>query len=150
MSPRSSLARVLAPMVFPHRRLRLLAMLLAATLVFALFYLGSRPVSAGLFPAPWDKLVHFLFFGGLTGIFWVLCGGKPMRADWYAPILTALTGLADEWTQAYNPGRYSSLADFAADMLGALTAVLILAALRRALRANAPEPLSCAPRPQTS
>ena len=150
MSGAAGLRRLLAPLVFPPRRLRLLALLLSVSLVFALFYLGSRPISTGLFSAPWDKLVHYLFFGGLCGIFWVLCGGGRPHADWGAVVLTAAVGIADEWTQAYNPGRYSSAADFAADLLGALTAVLVLAWLRRRLRADATPPLNAAPRPQTS
>lgn len=123
-------AQLVYPVVFPTRRLRLLALLLSTTLVFMLFYFGSKPLSSGLLTHPWDKAVHYLFFGGLTGMFWVLWGGT-RRADLMALVMTLGVGIADEWTQAYNPARSSSLADLSFDLLGALTAVLVLNQLRQ-------------------
>lgn len=139
----------LDPIVFPRRRLRLLALLLSATLVFGLFYLGSKPFSGGLFSPPWDKLVHFLFFGGLTGMFWVLLGGRSATADFGALFLSASVGAADEWAQAFNPARYASTIDFFFDVGGALLAVSILAFARYCLKAGAESPISVEPRSQT-
>ncbi len=136
MSWRGSLLNQLRPLIIPGRQMRLLGVLLASTLVFALFYLGAKPMSGGLFHHPWDKLVHYLFFGGLTGVFWVIYGGAGRLADLLAIVSTALVGLADEWTQAFTPGRYSSVADWSFDMLGALTAVVVLSLLRQSIRAG--------------
>lgn len=146
----AGLKRMTRSVIFPSRSLRLLALLLAATLVFLLFYLGSRPVSVGLFQAPWDKLVHYLFFGALAGVFWVLLGGGSVRIDGFAVLLTAVVGFFDEWHQAYNPGRTASVGDFSADVAGAITAVLIVALLRRAWRHDRVAAVSDTPHPQTS
>ncbi len=116
--------------------MRLLGVLLASSLVFALFYLGAKPMSGSLFVHVWDKLVHYLFFGGLAGIFWVVYGGTRRRADALALLSAGLIGLADEWTQAFNPVRDSSAADWMSDMLGALTAVMVLSWLRKWLKAE--------------
>ena len=119
--------------VLPPLWLSVLAVAVSCALVIALFGLGSKPVSVGLFPAPWDKLAHYLFYGGLAGTFWVALRGAP---GWAAPgafLLAVAVGIADEWVQFYTPGRDASLGDLAADALGALTAVVVLTSTRRRL-----------------
>jgi len=142
-------AQLVDPVIFPSRRLRLLALLLSSTLVFMLFYLGTKPLSGGLFAHPWDKAVHYLFFGGLAGMFWVFWGGSQL-ADRMALLMTLGVGIADEWTQAYNPARSSSLGDLSFDLLGALTAVLVLSRVRQMRSRNAREVATLEPPPQTS
>ena len=141
--------QLLDPVIFPSRRLRLLALLLSSTLVFMLFYLGTKPLSGGLFAHPGDKVVHYLFFGGLTGMFWVFWGGVRL-ADWMAVVMTLGVGIADEWTQAFNPARSSSLGDLTFDLLGALTAVVVLRRLRHLRSKDGQPSLPLAPPPQTS
>jgi len=141
-------AQLVYPVVFPTRRLRLLALLLSSTLVFMLFYLGSKPLPGGFWAHPWDKLVHYLFFGGLTGMFWVFWGGT-RRADLMALVMTLGVGLADEWVQAYNPARSSSVADLLFDLLGALTAVLVLRQLRQRSSKDKRYDTTLTPPPQT-
>lgn len=142
-------AQLIDPVIFPSRRLRLLALLLSSTLVFLLFYLGTEPLPGGLFAHPWDKAVHYLFFGGLAGMFWVFWGGMRL-ADWMALVMTLGVGIADEWTQAYNPARSSSLGDLTFDLLGALTAVLVLSRLRHLRSKNGRALATLVPPPQTS
>ncbi|MFK7964283.1 MAG: VanZ family protein [Burkholderiaceae bacterium] len=129
--------QLICPIIFPTRRLRLLALLLSSTLVFMLFYLGTKPLPGGMFSHPWDKAVHYLFFGGLAGMFWVMWGGTRI-ADLMAVAMTLSVGIADEWTQAYNPARSSSLGDLTFDLLGALTAVLVLSRLRHTITKGRP------------
>jgi VanZ family protein len=87
-------------------------------LVFALS--GSRALPG--VPDMWDKLVHAVAYG----VFGILClramhGGLSRPRP--LPTLAAL-GLAvgyaalDEWHQASVPGRYSSVADWVADVVG--------------------------------
>ncbi len=92
----------LQPVVLPTRIVRLLALLLSSSLVWALFFFGSQPNPGLSFPAPWDKLVHYLFFGGLAGLFWVLLKGRPPSASIGALLLTACVGIGDETMQAFT------------------------------------------------
>lgn len=91
-------------------------------LVATLLYLGSKPEVGGLFPTPWDKLVHFLFFGGLTGLALIGQGG---RYPLLAVLLIALFGVADEIGQSFNPARVASAADWSMDLLGAIFATFV-------------------------
>jgi len=91
--------------------------LLGATiLVVALFWGGSQPFAVGLFPAPYDKLAHSLYFATLSLLLWFGTGGR-----W--PVLlflvvSAIGGL-DELHQATLPGRQAGFYDFLTDTLAA-------------------------------
>lgn len=64
-----------------------------------------------------DKVLHFLLMGGLA---FVLMLALPLRwQKWGLMILTAVIGL-EEISQSLFPDRSSSLADFAASLLGVL------------------------------
>src|SRR5882672_5399753 len=52
--------RAAAPRGAAHGGLAPASLLLAAVLVFQLFYLGSQPFAAGLFLPPWDKVAHLV------------------------------------------------------------------------------------------
>jgi len=67
-------------------------------------------------------------FGTLAAIVWVACGSRSVLAP--LMIVTAV-GLADEGLQALSPERVASLTDLVADVVGALTALLMMTALRR-------------------
>lgn len=106
------------------RRGRLLgAWAIAAGLAAAILLLSTRP---NLHPAPLvphlDKVAHFVEYA-LLGFFTAralgLSGMKAVRAAILACFGAGLFGRMDEWIQSFVPGRDSSLADWAADSLGA-------------------------------
>lgn len=85
----------------------------------------------------WDKLAHFLYFGLLATLVarsWR--GPRPGLASFWLTLAYAST---DETLQAFNPERFASLADLAADTLGAALALLLYRACppyRRLLEAR--------------
>ena len=103
-------------------------------MVVLLFVGGSQPESAGMFPEPWDKLVHLAYFFILTTLFCQagICPG-------WALLLGVMVGGADEWHQYYLPGRDASLADLLMDISGALLAVYLAKTVRMAKLRNEPK-----------
>jgi VanZ family protein len=80
-----------------------------------------------------DKLAHFLSYALLA---WLVGRALPPLARAPGRVALVLLGLAafaaaDEWHQAFIPGRSASVADWWADAAGA-TLGLLTAALRRA------------------
>ncbi|MCF3650324.1 VanZ family protein [Synoicihabitans lomoniglobus] len=69
-----------------------------------------------------DKITHFAVFGLLGTL--IARTQRPGRW-WVGILLASLYGLVDEWRQSFTPGRSVEVADWVADTLGALTAVLI-------------------------
>ena len=74
-----------------------------------------------------DKAAHFFVFGLLATLF---CRYNPRTAlhlsqGLLAITLTSLFGLSDELHQAVNPERTFELADLAADIVGAIVAILV-------------------------
>jgi len=108
---------------------RYAALLLAGTAFFGLFYLGRLPGAGTLFPPPWDKLAHFVVYGGLAVCLLIAMGN---RYAWLAALACMATGALDEWHQFYLPGRHADLADFLTDVMAAGIAVPVASlALRR-------------------
>lgn len=103
-------------------------MILAALLVALLFWLGSMPFAAGLFPDRWDKVAHVFFYAALAMLLHVGMGG---RRALLAIALTAAVGALDEWHQQTLPGRSSDWADWIADFLAASVAVGLMRWWRR-------------------
>ena len=100
-------------------------LLCTATLVVVLFWGGSQPFAAGLFPVPYDKIAHSLYFGTLSLLFWLGTGGRwPVLLF---VIVSAIGGL-DELHQATLPGRVADIYDF---MFDTAAAGLIIAVLER-------------------
>lgn len=95
-------------------------LLAAGVLMLALFVDGGG--GPGVAP-PWDKVMHFGYFGLLAAALWM---GLGAHRPWQVLALVAGVGLADEWRQLYLPARQASAGDFLADLLGAGTALLIL------------------------
>jgi VanZ family protein len=108
---------------------RAISIVLAAIIVFDLFYLGSHPYAAGLFPAHWDKLAHLATYAGLTALLWIGAGGR-MSFTVIAAVI--VIGGLDELHQAGIPGRDADIGDFAVDVLAGVGAgALMLLYARR-------------------
>jgi VanZ family protein len=78
-----------------------------------------------------DKVAHFFEYFALALLLMIAAGGfsrgEP-RLHHYAAswLFAAAWGGADEFHQSFVPGRDSSFGDFAADVAGATTALLLL------------------------
>lgn len=98
---------------------------LAAPLFLAglLWWGGSQPFAVGLFPPPWDKLGHSVFFGVFSYLLW---RGFGCRLKIVVFIVACVIGALDEWHQAFLPGRNADVFDWLVDMLASLV-VLALA-----------------------
>ena len=101
---------------------RLLAALLAATLVGYIFLRAAAPLAGGGIPEPWDKIAHLCGYGTIAGL---LIIALVARARWWVFGFTVLIGALDELNQSRFPGRVADPVDLAADALGALLAVTI-------------------------
>ena len=103
--------------------LRRLCLVLAAAIAFQLFYLGAQPIAVGLFPAPWDKLAHFVVFSLITVLLLIGTAGR-------MPVIVIATvvaiGALDEWHQAWLPGRTADVGDFLVDVCAAVGACAML------------------------
>ncbi|MGL6213226.1 VanZ family protein [Billgrantia desiderata] len=78
---------------------------------------------------PWDKFNHFVGYAGLAGL--VGLAGLPLVRTF---ITVVLYGICIEYLQIPVPGRSGGdWADILANTLGAGTAVLVLAGIRRYL-----------------
>ena len=103
----------------------------------ALIFIGSSLEQPAL-PMPefeWlsiDKLYHFIEYfilGGLLAIAFVKAKPAiiPSKLIWFvAAVLSILYGASDEWHQTFVPGRYATLADWVADVLGSIAGVLVV------------------------
>ena len=98
----------------------------AVAITFELFHLGAQPAAAGLVPAPWDKLAHFIVYALLTALLWKATGG---RLPVVVVAAVMLVGGLDELHQAGLPGRFASVGDFLVDAGAALCTGGILMAL---------------------
>lgn len=111
---------------------RLFYLLGAAILVVVLFWGGSQPFAVGLFPAPYDKLAHSVYFATLAVLLWFGAGGR-----W--PVLlflvvSAIGGL-DEIHQSFLPGRMADVYDFLTDAVAAGLVITFLEKNKLALGA---------------
>jgi hypothetical protein len=88
----------------------------AVTLIVVLFWGGSQPFAVGLFPAPFDKLAHSVYFATLTVLLWFGFGGRwPVLVFL---VVSAIGGL-DEIHQSFLPGRMADVYDFLTDAVAA-------------------------------
>jgi len=111
-----------------QRTLELLALVCLVALLAMLFIGGHQSASGKLFPAPWDKLVHFAFYGVLT----IMAGiaFPKIRLPLIGLIIISI-GCADEIHQIFVPGRHPGLDDLAADAAGCIPALYLLSWLRK-------------------
>lgn len=102
---------------------RFFYLLAAATLVIVLFWGGSQPFAVGLFPPPYDKLAHSVYFATLAVLLWFGTGGR-----W--PILLVLAvsaiGGLDELHQSTLPGRVADFYDYLTDTVAAGLVITLL------------------------
>lgn len=104
------------------RPARLLAGLLALSLMAYVLLAGAQPGATAWIPEGWDKLVHLAFHATLAVLgLWAM--GLPAR-PWVLGVCVAY-GVLDEILQAYTPGRVPSAADLLADVIGAGLVVVL-------------------------
>ena len=87
-----------------------------------LLLLAEPNFAVQIVDATWDKAVHFLFFGTMAFLLWIVTAKRWPLAVWLA---VAFIGFADETLQATTPGRTADFDDWIADGFGA-AAVLIV------------------------
>ena len=110
------------------------AMLWLPPLLYMLliFYLSSQSKPIPIVTEHvWDKLLHFIEYGILGGLWCRTMRGEGM--DWVAALAAAtliasLYGASDEWHQSFVPLRDSSVRDWLSDMLGGSAGAAIYAA----------------------
>ena len=100
-------------------------------LIFAISSMSQPPLPVPKFE--WltiDKLYHFIEYAILGGLLaWAFVKAKPpvvpAQTIWVlAAVISILYGASDEWHQTFVPGRFATLADWVADMLGSVAGVL--------------------------
>jgi hypothetical protein len=105
-----------------RRLVRLAASLACLAFVVGLFVGGAQPVAVGLIPAPWDKLAHMVAFGALATM--VELALRPRL--WLLFALPLAVSAADEFHQAFLPGRSASVEDWLAGAVGVILAAGLL------------------------
>ncbi|MDE0470254.1 MAG: VanZ family protein [Candidatus Poribacteria bacterium] len=107
--------------------------LLYMALIFGISSLEQPPLPMPEFE--WltiDKLYHFIEYailGGLLTRAFVKASPSIIssRFTWHAAVvLSILYGASDEWHQTFVPGRFATLADWVADVLGSIAGVLVV------------------------
>ena len=103
--------------------------LAAAFFMAAALFVGAKKVGElHLFPEPYDKAAHFVYYGIMCLL---LVTGLGRKWRWLAVAIVAAVGAADEIHQIYVPGRDASVFDWLADLLGAVFAAIAGKALNR-------------------
>ncbi|MEM8868178.1 MAG: VanZ family protein [Verrucomicrobiota bacterium] len=99
-------------------------------MMVAIFFASGQTDLAApqtMFPLSQDKIFHFLVFGLLATA--VLRIPELQTKGWIGALIAALIvstyGGLDEYRQSLTPGRSVELADWIADTLGAITAVIV-------------------------
>ncbi|MEZ5275389.1 MAG: VanZ family protein [Opitutaceae bacterium] len=86
----------------------------------------ENPAAPGGIPS-FDKIAHFCVFGLLATLILRMIpdGSRTFLAAAAVVALVSVFGLTDEFHQSFTPGRSVEFADWVADTLGALTAVVV-------------------------
>ncbi len=106
---------------------------MAFLFVDSLFYPANQIGAADLFPSLWDKLVHFVVYAGLTGLF-----GFAASLDHHRLIggVAMAIGVLDETMQSFVPGRFADAGDLVADALGVVLALWLIGKMRMMIGAR--------------
>ena len=102
--------------------------------LIALFIGGAQPFAVDLIPSPWDKFAHAGVFACIGITLGVIFGVSRPGALLVVVIGSVIVGMLDELHQVFLPGRHAGWDDLAADVVGALTAGLIVHAWRSFIR----------------
>lgn len=97
-----------------NKKLRLAALGIVLFMIASLFVGGAQPGAGSLFPAPWDKLVHIMYFLVLASLLYY-CVGFPVTL---VIVFSLMIGAADELHQSLLPGRTAAWDDLLADGIG--------------------------------
>jgi VanZ family protein len=89
-------------------------------MVVTLFVGAETAAQVPLFPPPFDKAEHFIFYGTMAAL---LAHGVGLRWLVVPLILVPVIGAADEWHQSFIVGRDASFWDWMADEIGTVVAV---------------------------
>jgi VanZ family protein len=106
------------------------ALLFLVLILLGIYFGGEQPGAGQLFLPPWDKVVHFITFGGigvLVGLAW------PRISLFKVLLIVMLIGMSDEFHQLFIAGRVAGLDDLAADIIGGGLALPVLTILRKNL-----------------
>jgi len=99
--------------------------------VTALLVGGAQPSAAGLFAAPYDKIIHFVCYSVLALLIGLASGYRGKKLLLVAFFGATGVGMVDEFFQMSYPGRQADVADLVADAFGAVLGTLCLAACAR-------------------
>jgi VanZ family protein len=99
------------------------------TYMAIVFYLSSDPDPLpALTERVWDKLLHFLEYGGLGVLLCRALVGERLDltvAAVLAFVTTSIYGAGDEWHQTFTPGRSSDIHDWLADTFGGALGIAV-------------------------
>lgn len=128
-----------------NKWVRLAGVVLWMGLIFFLSAQSQLPdLSPSLSDALQDVLGHFFAYGALALLVcWALEAFGVRRAPLWTLAFILLYALSDEFHQSFVPGRHPDIFDIATDLVGALVALAVLAAVR--LRRRRPSPRSSQP-----
>jgi VanZ family protein len=97
--------------------------------MLVIFYLSSQSHPVPLIAEHvWDKLLHFLEYGGLGALLYRALRGEGLsgpRALGVAAAAAAVYGGSDEWHQSFVPLRDSSFRDWLTDLLGGTAGAVV-------------------------
>jgi VanZ family protein len=82
----------------------------------------------------WDKLLHFLEYGGLGALLYRAFRGEGFTgtaALIMVAVAAAAYGASDEWHQSFVPLRDSSIRDWLTDLLGGSTGAALYGTLEK-------------------
>jgi hypothetical protein len=111
-------------MIFIERILgrRIITLLMTLTLLCLFIWGGNQPLAAGLFPTPWDKLVHLAWFAVLSGLLRIGLNIYPVG---WVFVFCAGVAVWDEWRQLTLPGRSADLDDLLFDGMGLVVGLVV-------------------------
>ena len=96
---------------------------LAAFFMAVTVFAGAESAAeVPLFPPPFDKVAHFVYYGTMAAL---LSHGVGLRWLIVPLFLVPIVGAADEWNQSLIVGRDASFWDWMADEIGTVFAVFL-------------------------
>ena len=108
--------------ITPTPALRTACLVGFLAMVTQLLLLAEPNFAVRIVTFTWDKAVHFLFFGTMAFLLWIVTAKRWPLAVWLA---VAFIGFADETLQASTPGRSADFDDWIADGFGAAAALIV-------------------------